>query len=63
MRKNILLNKQIYKNEKEYEITHQYFSGTKKNKKLQNKLKIENSLINDSTRYIELLNWLENLKN
>ena len=63
MRKNTLLNNQIFKNEKEYEITRQYFSSTKQNIKLQNRLKIENSLINDSTRYTELLNWLENLKN
>ena len=62
MKKKILLNNRIYKNEKEFKSMHKYLSNINENKDLTKHLKIENTLINNAIRYTELLNWLENLK-
>ena len=46
MRKKILLNNRIYKNEKEFKSMHKYLSNINENKDLTKHLKIENTLIN-----------------
>ena len=61
MRKKILLDNEIYKNETDYESMREYLSDIKNNNNLKKDLKIKDSLIDDSMRYIELYNWLENL--
>ena len=61
MRKKILLEKNIYNNEKSYNLMYKYLSDLENNTLLQTDLKIESSLVDDSIRFIEIENWINNL--
>ena len=61
MRKKILLENRIYNNEKDFENMYKYLFNFKENKKLEKDLNLSNSLIDNTVRYIELHNWLNNL--
>ena len=61
MRKEILLENKIYDNEEDFRNMYKYLSNFNKNKKLEKELKLNNSLIDNSIRYIELHNWLKYL--
>ncbi len=57
VRKKILLENLIYKNDKEFDQIIRYFSNIKLNNNKKD-LGINDSLINNNIRYIEIKNWL-----
>ena len=61
-RENILLELGVYKNQDEFNSYKNYFSNIEKYKNNKNLLNISESLIDSKMHSIELLNWINYLK-
>ena len=61
-REKVLLDEGIYKNKKEFNLYKNFFSNIKKQKDKQNLLNISDDLINEQKHSLELINWINFIK-
>ncbi len=60
-REDLLYNEGIYSNYEEFNLLSSFLSDIKKNKSINNKLAISETIINSKIHTLELSNWLETL--
>jgi len=61
-RKKILLEEGVYRNNEEFDLFKYFFSDTKKNESKKESLNISDDLINEKKHSLELINWINFIK-
>ena len=63
LRKQVLLEKRIYKGEDEFQNMIQALLDISENKNISSEINISDSIIDRNIHYLELKNWLNYLEN
>ena len=61
-RKQILIDNNIYKSNKEFEYYQKFFFNIKKNNNMKKKLDIDKNLLDQNIHSLELINWIKLIK-